>query len=187
MELKEIEVKVRISDPNKILNLLEGKGVSFSEPLFQEDSIFINFSDTVVYAEYPQSAVFLRVRKQNGKVILTAKKNALDSKKEDLSKIEKELEVFDALVMEEIILMTGFRKVFEINKKRVVAKIGLYEVCVDEVEGLGSFMEIEKKTTEETKKVVGELFDFLQKEFGVVEEDRVYKGYDVLMAEKIGI
>jgi adenylate cyclase class 2 len=187
MELKEVEVKVKISDPKNTIALLNAKGVTISEPVFQEDVVFINFPETIPYAEYPQDAVFLRIRKQNGKILLTAKQNAPDATREDLSKIEKELEVSDGLVMEEIILMAGFRKAVEIKKKRVIAKVGLYEICVDEVEGLGCFMEIEKKTSEETTKVVLELFDFLKKEFGVAEEDRIYKGYDVLIAKQMGI
>jgi adenylate cyclase class IV len=51
---------------------------------------------------------------------------------------------------------------------------------LDEVDGLGSYIEVEKMSDEDGEKIQNELFDFLQI-LGVSKEDRVLKGYDTLM------
>jgi adenylate cyclase class 2 len=104
-------------------------------------------------------------------------------RKDELDCIEKEIEVSDGNVLQEIFLMLGYSKTVEVKKKRVKTKFKDYEICLDEVDGLGSFIEVEKITSEDGEAVQTELFKFLQS-LGVKLEDRVRVGYDSLMWQK---
>jgi len=57
-------------------------------------------------------------------------------------------------------------------------------ICLDEVEGLGSFIEVEKTSAEDGEAIQEELFNFLES-LGVKREDRVFKGYDTLKYDSI--
>ena len=69
------------------------------------------------------------------------------------------------------------------NKKRRKCRYNEYEVCLDEVEGLGNFIEVEKITEGEGEVIQRELFNFLMK-LGVNKEDKIEQGYDTLMYNK---
>jgi adenylate cyclase class IV len=51
---------------------------------------------------------------------------------------------------------------------------------LDQVKGLGNFIEVEKFSTDDTFKIQEELFRFLET-LGVKRKDRVLHGYDVLV------
>ena len=55
---------------------------------------------------------------------------------------------------------------------------------MDEVEGLGSFIEVEEMTEDgDSEKIQEKLFEFL-KTMGITDEDREQYGYDVLLWQK---
>ncbi|MNR35913.1 CYTH domain protein [compost metagenome] len=64
--------------------------------------------------------------------------------------------------------------------------MGDIEICIDSVDGLGSFVEVEKLTDEtaDYDAVVAELWQVL-KRLGVQSDDEVTDGYDVLMNKKL--
>ena len=57
------------------------------------------------------------------------------------------------------------------------------EICLDVVEGLGTFIEVEAFADGKTEEVQERLFAFLRT-LGIKDEDRVTKGYDTLVREK---
>jgi len=57
------------------------------------------------------------------------------------------------------------------------------EICLDEVENLGSFIEVEKMSDGDSKQIQEELAEFLGL-LGVSPKDRVTKGYNTLMLER---
>ena len=67
----------------------------------------------------------------------------------------------------------------EVKKIRRKAKFGGYEICLDEVERLGAFVELEKLTDDgaDAAKVTEELLKTLEG-FGLSREDRETRGYD---------
>jgi len=76
--------------------------------------------------------------------------------------------------------LLNYEQTVEVHKKRIKTSYKDYEICLDEVAGLGSFIEVEKMSDENGEKVQKELFDFL-KTLGVSKEDRVFNGYDTLI------
>lgn len=183
MPIKEIEVKAKIRNRESLIQLFSKEGIVFGAETSQEDTVFINYSG--LYKDYPLGAVFIRVRVTKEKVFLTVKKPQGQGKN-TLSKIEKELIVSDAKIASEIPELLGYRKAVVVNKKRRKTNFKNYEICLDEVEGLGDFVEVEKMSDEDDETVYNELFSFLEK-FGIKKEDRVFIGYDILMAEKLGM
>ncbi|MES2437106.1 MAG: class IV adenylate cyclase [Patescibacteria group bacterium] len=169
---KEIEVKAKVGDFERLKEGLIALGCTLSEPVTQEDTIFINYDRPFI--QFSPGDSFLRIRKAKGQIIFTYKKG------EELSSIEREIIVNDASQLQDIITFLGFRPEVQVKKTRQKTNYLDYEICLDEVEGLGSFVEVEKITDEDSNKVQDELFEFLQT-MGVKKEDRVLNGYDTLV------
>jgi adenylate cyclase class 2 len=176
--MNEIEVKAKIENPAVIAERLAALGGRFSEPIVQHDEVFTRKGTDPTAAKTSGNPV-LRIRSQGDKVIFTLKQD----RENELDCIEKELEVSDKNMMRDILGMLGFEKIVEIHKSRKKMQYNDYEICVDEVEGLGSFIEVEKFSDEPGAKIQSELFAFL-KSLGVNESDRVMHGYDTLIWEK---
>lgn len=176
--MKEIEVKAKVADFGELIQKLAELGCAISEPISQHDLLFANpkFRFNKLHPE----AVFLRIRNQNGAYIFTVKQSITN----ELDSIEHETEIQNPKEMEAIIEMLGYRKTVEVKKNRRKANYGNYEICLDEVEELGKFVEVEKMTEEDGTSVQKELFAFLES-LGIPQENRVLRGYDSLMYEKL--
>ncbi len=170
----EIEVKARVKDFDDIISRIKSMGCVLSEPIIQHDYIY-NKKGLDIRKGYHDSPV-LRIREQEAKIIFTLKKN----RSNELDCIEKEIEVSNKDKLRDIIELLGFEKTVEVHKKRIKTNYKDYEICLDEVENLGYFIEVEKMSDEDGGKVQNELFDFL-KGLGVEKEDRVLIGYDTMV------
>lgn len=173
---QEIEVKARVNDLKKVEEKLLALGCVMSEPLKQNDITFYIKTDTP-YDQLVHGQNILRIREQNGKSIFTIKQTGIN----DLDSFERETEISDSEEMRHAILLLGYSEAVRINKVRRKTMCQGYEICLDQVEDLGNFVEVEKITeNEDPEKVQTELFEFL-KQFGVTEADRVVNGYDTLI------
>lgn len=170
----EIEVKAKVKDFEIIKNKLKEIGCVLSLPIIQDDYIY-NKKDIDIYKNYDDSPI-LRIREQDKKILFTLKKN----RSNELDCIEKELEVSNKDTLEDIFELLGYENTVEVHKKRIKTNYKDYEICLDQVDGLGSYIEVEKMSDEEGEKVQNELFEFLQT-LGVSKEDRVFNGYDTLI------
>jgi predicted adenylyl cyclase CyaB len=73
-----------------------------------------------------------------------------------------------------------------VDKTRRTAKIGDYEICLDQVNELGDFAEFEKIVDDDANhdEVVAELWKFAE-QFDISENDgKNLSGYDVMMKQK---
>ncbi len=172
--MKEVEVKARLRDEAQVIQKLLALDVSLSKPMTQKDIVF--FPKGLAF-EDRHDALALRIRDQDGRYIFTYKK----PDKNNLDKIEYETDITDPAAMEKICLALDLEEIVRINKSRRKANHGGYEICLDEVEGLGSFIEVEKMTEDgDSEQIQAELFAFL-KTLGVTKEDQVFEGYDVML------
>jgi adenylate cyclase class 2 len=105
-----------------------------------------------------------------------------------LDSIEHETIVQDAKELEAIIKLMGYELYSDLTKIRQKAKHGEFEICLDEVPNLGTFIEVEKIMHHDADHdmVVDELWDFLQK-LGVSKYDEQHEGYDVLERRQRGL
>lgn len=102
----------------------------------------------------------------------------------ELDNIEHESMISNPNHMENILKDIGFYEIVQVKKKRKKCKYQDLEICVDNVEGLGDFIEVEKLCEEgDSLQVQEELFRFLES-LGVRREDRIMIGYDTLVYNK---
>lgn len=175
--MKEIEVKAHLRDEQQVIDNLTKLGVALSAPVSQRDRVFFpkgfRFGQGI-------KAPALRIREQDGTHLFTYK----IPDKYNLDKIEYESKIEDPQAMAHICEALGFELVMRLNKVRRKAVYQDYEICLDEVEGLGSYIEAEKMVeTGDSGQIQKELFGFLQT-LGVLPEDQVDEGYDIMLFKK---
>lgn len=177
---KEIEVKAKVRDPKLLFDKIKSLNINLSEKIVQNDETFVdsNFGD---YSKFQSGKNILRIRKNNERYIFTLKQ----PQKNELDCIEKETDIIDPEEFRDALILMGYKPVVKINKVRRKAKYNDYEICVDEVEGLGTYIEVEKITDENinSEQVQEELFDFLEN-LGITKDDREIHGYDTLIHTK---
>lgn len=171
--MKEIEVKAKIEGLESLIEKLEMLGCEISDPIIQNDIVFCKKEIG------PEGKNVLRIRRAGDEITFTLKRNISN----ELDCIEKEVVIDDAEAMKDIVELIGYSEVVRVNKKRRKGRLGDYEICLDEVESLGFFIEVEKMSDEDGEAVQKELFDFLLS-LGVDQNSRVAKGYDTLLKEK---
>lgn len=176
--MKEVEVKAKLKDGAAAKAKLEALGCMLSEPIIQDDKIYLR--NGLDLSAAGRGLVALRIRNANGKYILTLKKQ-LENQTDNL---EYEIVIDDPVQAHDILTLMDYHEVSQVYKVRRQCHYNGLEICLDEVRDLGSFIEAEKLTEDEDSlKVQTELFAFL-KTLGVAEEDRVMKGYDILLYEQ---
>lgn len=173
---KEIEVKAKASNLQDIVEELESKGCSISDRITQKDYVFI--SSDVSYDDMKFGDIFLRVRETPKASYFTLKQ----MQKNELDNTEEETEISDPESMRKALEVMGYNLAVKVFKKRRTTTYDGLEICLDEVEDLGSFIEVEKITddSEDAEEVQNQLLVFLE-QFGVNKEDRVLNGYDTLI------
>jgi adenylate cyclase, class 2 len=176
--MKEIEVKARLKNKEEVLLKLKTMGCVFSESIRQVDTVYVKIIGNV--EQYLQNDHFVRIReKSDGRFIFTVKKPL---SKVVLTKAEHETEIKDAKELEQALFLMGYQISNRVIKIRQTAKCGEFEICLDEVEKLGSFIEVEKMSDGDADAVRNELNQFLAS-LNIPMEDEVHKGYDIMAIE----
>lgn len=173
--MKEIELKVRLNDPESLISKLKFLGCEFGVSKKQYDRVYLQKG-----IDYPLKlgTNVLRIREEEGKYLFTLKR----PEEIELSKVEYETLVEKPEELEKIILDIGWVKYVEITKTRRKGKIEDINLCLDKVEGLGEFLEAEifdEVGGIEVQNRLKELF----LSWGIKEKDIVNEGYDVLMVK----
>lgn len=174
--MKEIEVKALLKDSESFLKKASERGIEFGESIIQDDMTY----ETKKPYNDPSWNIF-RIRKQADKIILTMKYKASDRSRDNH---ERESVIADAEQVADMLERVGYSPGVRINKSRQTAKYKDLELCLDEIDELGSFVEVEKLANEDADvdTVQSELWKLLL-DLGVGPEDRIHKGYDTLMRE----
>jgi predicted adenylyl cyclase CyaB len=176
--MKEVEIKIQISNPGTIIKIFQDQGYIFSEPMIQHDRVFIPENEPTM--PVAPGINVLRIRRQGNKNVLTLKRSDIDN---HLSKIEHELEICDSEEMERMINLLGFKMIADTTKSRTKCKVGNYEICVDHVTELGDYLEIEQITDQDPALVQKQMLDFLSKN-GIDTTQQISVGYDILYIRK---
>lgn len=174
----EVEVKVR-ADHSKVRSVLQKLGAIKIGIENQSDSYF-----AAPHRDFAKTDEALRIRSLDGKAVLTYKGPKLDK----VSKTREELETpVDEATTAKILRALGFSEAGIVRKKREVFRAGEITVCLDAVEGLGEFLEVEiiaedEKDLDTSRK---KLFELL-KQFGAGEKDSIRTSYLEMVLEKPG-
>ncbi|MCR4277598.1 MAG: class IV adenylate cyclase [Candidatus Berkelbacteria bacterium] len=181
--MNEIEVKARVTNPGLLFARLGSLGIKLSEPTYQHDLIF-SPKDLEEITIFKPDTNFLRIRKENNQAVLALKRSGVN----ELAVQTEETAVVDPDALTRILEALEYKLSVEVKKQRQKADYHGIEICVDEVEDLGTFIELEELsvTDNNPEETQNKLFKFLQR-LGVTEADRVTQGYDTLVALKFGV
>jgi adenylate cyclase class 2 len=139
----EIEIKAR-ADLDALRNRLKQEGAALETTVEQAD-IYYNAPDR----DFGLTDEALRLRKEGGQVFLTYKGKKLDAKSK--TRKEVEVEVADFNKIEDILLSLGFKITLRVRKVREIYHLDGAVVCLDRVDGLGDFVELETLAADESE------------------------------------
>ncbi|WP_297490361.1 class IV adenylate cyclase [Thermococcus sp.] len=166
----EVEVKFRV-DFEAIREKIEELGADLSHEELQEDVYFS--------LPYPR---LLRVRNvpNLGRAFLTYKEVKDPGRNEEFDELEVEVSSFGTTV--EILRRLGFNEDVVVRKRRLVYKLGDVTFELNDVEGLGGFLDIEV-ISDDVPEAKGRIWE-VAKALGLSEEDVEPRLYQELMKEK---
>jgi adenylate cyclase class 2 len=175
--VREVEVKYRIQDSEALLAALKTRGLELGAPVAQDDQAYAPGGWS--YGDDRQGVPFARLRTTGGRHVFTVKRPAENL----LSCAEHETEVADRDQMHGAIMAMGFRPTVRIVKVRRTAACRDMLLCVDELDGLGWFLEVERMVPgdEPGEVVQAELCRFVES-LGVAAE-RTEQTYDWLVRQ----
>ena len=176
--MREIEIKLKVKDIEGLEQKLEKAGCKFSKPIRQHDVIYLSKTSSDEFGKAREGHIAMRIRHEDNVSKITLKQQ----RSHEMDNIEYETEVKDPKEIHNILLTLGWNPGVEVKKIRKKAKMGDYEICLDRVERLGNYIELEKITHEndDPDKVKKELFEAI-KPFGLSERDEENLGYDTLI------
>jgi adenylate cyclase, class 2 len=135
MGMMEIEEKVPIKDRGTVLKRALDLGAVLVNERDQEDLYFAH-----PVRDFGTTDEALRLRKDGQKEVLTYKGPKLDKR----SKTREEIEfAVPCSEMRTVLDRLGFRESFKVKKHRMELFLDGVSVCLDDVDDLGSFVELE--------------------------------------------
>ena len=165
--MREIELKFRVDNLNKILVFLERNGCVVSPVNRQHDRIYVKDLDDV---ESSAGSVWLRVRKTDEVTELNYKRQNADGAESE--EIEFEVSSYEKA-----------KEWVQVNKERRYSKYKNCNICMDKVEGLGEFVEVEMLVSEQDDVDYKEKLFEVAKEIGVETGNIVNSHYDTMIYE----
>ncbi len=157
MPVKELEIEIKAYCPeiSIVKKRLEKFGAVFIKTEKEADRYFNHPA-----RDFRETDEALRLRTVGTTTILTYKGPKIS--KRSKARVEKEVVVHGDEKSGEILVHLGFRETGAVVKTRDYYRIRDITICLDEVEGLGSFVELEKK---------GEDLDLIEKELFSLADD----------------
>ena len=174
---REVEVKYQVadSDPAQVEQALAMRGVVLGSAVDQDDQAYAPAAWS--YSQSKIGVAFARLRTEGGRTLFTVKVPVAN----ELDCAEQETVVADRAAMHEALLLMGYAPTVRIVKRRRTGSWPGGQVCLDVVEGLGVFVEVERlvSTDASSLQVQAELDAWVQ-DLGVAVR-RVTQTYDSLL------
>ena len=161
----EVEVKAPVRDPRRIVRALMDLGAKKRGKLVQKDTYY---SHPARRLELTDEA--LRIRVSEGRAVLAYKGPRLDGRSK--SREEIEVGIGSAGAAHRVLLRLGFRPVGTVRKRRELYTLRGLRVCLDRVEGLGVFLEVEKRVERKRYPAALETVLALLRKLGLEETER---------------
>lgn len=172
----EVEAKFAVRDPEGVRARLRQQGVRVERKRRERD-VYYNAPDR----DFGETDEALRVRYDDAGVTMTYKgpKIRVGSAK---AREELNLDVSSGEILEAILSRAGFRRTAVVTKVREFYEVGGATVTLDDVEGLGTFAEIEI-LTDENKEDAADRIGAIAKELGV-DGPPIYTSYLEMLLSK---
>lgn len=145
---EELEICVRALEPfEKIINDMLGKGFHIQED-FQLNDIYMIPKDEEVSLERIDLLLsnYVLVRETVGKkTMLVLKSKEIDSKGKITKQSSIKCPISDVSSGYKFVMELGYKKLLELNDHNILLSNGKNEIYVQDVEGLGVYIEMEQK------------------------------------------
>ncbi|MDD5606635.1 MAG: class IV adenylate cyclase [Candidatus Pacebacteria bacterium] len=167
----EIEIRTKIDNLSSFENKIKKLGFKFKKETKQTDQYFgeINLYKKIGYA------FLMRVRQEKNKCFLTYKGSKLYK---DGVWEEYNFEIKNHQQAVKMLEDMGLEKVISVKKKRKEYFLNNITICLDNIEKLGKFIEIELVSNKASGKK--KLKD-LMKKLGIKENQVIHKGYITML------
>lgn len=167
----EVEVRAVVNNIGELLGRVNDLGAKFIKESHIQDYYF---GDIGLYEKLNHS-FWIRVRKENNSVILAYKgPTEIDGVYEEY---EQKVESLGGIL--KILNKSGFENPINVIKKRITYKYNNIKILIDEIEGRGEYIELEKISTDTNK---SDLLRLL-KELGIKDKDIFHKGFITLFLQ----
>ena len=170
----EIETKLKVDSHNDIVEKLKQVGAEFLCQQKHQDYYFDNNDMSLTHAD-----TCLRVRHllfgQTEKILLTYKGPKQPS--EIKQRREIEFEVKDIASAKQLLTALGYEKQFLVEKTRDLWRLDNCEIALDQVDKIGTFVEIEGPNTETIENA--------KQKLGLENLRHVQQSYAQLLREKL--
>lgn len=181
----EVELKFRLPDPGQVLQRFAEWGAQAAAPVDQSDTYFRHPG-----RDFAATHEALRIRRTGNENCLTYKGPVIDLR----TKTRREIEVpiasgsDAARQFAEILEVLGFQPVRTVQKRRCAWHLAQgdreFELALDEVAGLGNFLEIETLADEAERATAADAILGLAADLGLSEPER--RSYLSLLLEADG-
>lgn len=169
-----IEVEVKAKCDPEIANKILAMGAVLKRTEHHHDIYFNSPS-----RDFRRTDEALRIRIKEEGARLTYKGPKLDTRTK--SRLELTVELDDPLAMEKILAELGFRPSGEVRKQRTKYTLGEVTFALDDVEGLGSFLEIEASAEDDWADQQERVLEILQR---LGHGESIRKSYLELLEEQ---
>lgn len=164
----EIESKFKVSSSitrNELLAILKGQFITSISTKRQIDTVFL-LPEQVDVPIVPGSKI-MRVRDVLNPETDELQRSLMTLKVEGQAKLasdEYEFAVDDGNVARQMLTALGWQEVVTVDKVRLESKTDNYTICIDEVAGLGLFIELEVLTEDsaDVKNIQQQMYNFLK-------------------------
>ncbi len=151
----EIEIKAYCDSCKDLIDKVVSLGGKLKDTREERDIYFNHPS-----RDFEQTDEAFRIRVIDKRNILTYKGPKLDERTK--TRFEEEVAFDDFESMKTILLKLGFVLVDEVVKQRSIYVLNDIEICVDRVDGVGDFIELEKMGTDK-ERCEKELFELAER------------------------
>jgi adenylate cyclase class 2 len=179
----EIEQKYPVDDLQRVRKTLEALGATFEPPIHQVDLYFRH-----PVRDFAQTDEALRLRQVGEEICITYKGPKIDAETKTRREIELPLEPGQKSFYSwgEILDILGFTRVRDVAKERIPGIViwegGEIHLALDQVAGLGTFLELEILADEEELDSAKNRLAGLSKKLGLERPER--RGYLDLLLSK---
>jgi adenylate cyclase, class 2 len=177
----EIEVKFPLYNKDDVATYLNSNAQVKKMDVTQIDTYFTPAHKNFLEKEFPFQ--WLRLREAKGKTILNYKhffpenvKNIDYCNEYEIEVTENIKHIFQAMEMKELV---------KVEKKRSTWQLGNVEVAIDEVTGLGPYIELEMTSYVQDTQIAKQNLYSLLKTMNAQIGDEDYRGYPFLLLEKM--
>jgi adenylate cyclase, class 2 len=132
----EIEIKSRCENPEAIAHRILNMGGKHAGTVVESDTYYNHPS-----RDFKTTDEALRIRQTQQGAVITYKGPKIGEKSK--TRFERETEVENPQAMSDVLVKLGFSPVDTVVKKRDLYRIDDVEICLDDVEGVGRYVELE--------------------------------------------